>query len=141
MSERRSINLWGLISKPAPPAPPKVPPLVAYFRGDGWSRYGFDGDERGLSPEECAIKWLREFDTFLRTPDGSRAYTSWLYSLTPDAKLQAERDRRESVFRSILDQRPEWEEPRKADRPCDTLWSSVASGRCPLCNWLKVDHK
>jgi hypothetical protein len=105
MSERRSVNLWGLIGKPAPVTSPTVSPLVGYFAGEGYSRYGFDGDARGLSPEECAIKWLREFDTFLRTPDGSRAYTSWLYSLTPAGKLQAEHDRRKSVSRSILDQR------------------------------------
>lgn len=129
----RSVNLYGLIADKDPPTEHgqrgptgrrgsfnrlsttsvrklhEADNLVAYFRGDGYSRFGFDGDERGLTPEQCAVRWLREFDAFLRSPVGEAAYRSYLYSLTPDGKLQAEADRRASVNRSILDQRPEWD--------------------------------
>lgn len=35
-------------------------PLVEFFRGDGYSKYGWHGDQMGWSPEETAAHFLRE---------------------------------------------------------------------------------
>ena len=42
----------------APDAP--VNELVAFFRGEGYSRFGWNGDERGWPPERTAIEAMRE---------------------------------------------------------------------------------
>jgi len=35
--------------------------LVQFFRGEGYSRFGWDGDSRGWSPERTAIEAMRTF--------------------------------------------------------------------------------
>lgn len=50
--------------------------LVTYFRGEGYARFGYEGDLKGETPHECAIRNLKEFDALLRTKAGSDAYTA-----------------------------------------------------------------
>lgn len=61
--------------------------LTDYFRADGWSRYGFRGDEDGLTPVAAAIRAMREFDEFLRDPVGSQAYVAFQHSKLVKAGL------------------------------------------------------
>jgi hypothetical protein len=61
--------------------------LVEYFRDEGYSRFGFRGDGDGLTPEEAAIRAMREFDEFLKSDIGSEAYSKFLYWKLRIAKL------------------------------------------------------
>jgi hypothetical protein len=61
--------------------------LVAYFAGDGFSHFGHDGDERGQSPEQCAVYWLREFSALMRTKAGMAAYSAMLHQRLVDKGL------------------------------------------------------
>ncbi len=65
----------------------KASKLVSYMAGDGFSRFGFDGDCRDELPEECAVRWLREFDALLMTDAGRKAYTAMLQQRLIDAGL------------------------------------------------------
>lgn len=119
----KQANLYGLINTIPGDGTEK---LVAYFRGEGYSRYGYDGDLRNLTPEECAIKWLREFDAFLKgSPVGNAAHVRWLYEQTPAGAHEVA-------------------EARKSPNMCDALWClplrPTDTVRCPLCGWLKSAH-
>lgn len=61
--------------------------LITYLAGDGYSRFGFDGDSRGDLPETCAVRWLSEFDALLKTEAGNKAYTAMLHQRLVDAGL------------------------------------------------------
>lgn len=61
--------------------------LIEFFRGDGFSRFGHEGDLRGLSPVNCAIHNLREFDALLKTEAGHKALIAMLHQRLIDQGL------------------------------------------------------
>jgi hypothetical protein len=66
--------------------------LITYLGGDGFYRFGFDGDCRGEFPETCAVRFLREFDALLKTDAGNKAYTAMLQQRLVDAGLVPAQD-------------------------------------------------
>lgn len=46
---------------PTQPTPSPVDELVEFFRGEGYSWFGFNGDSNGWTPEHCAVEALRDF--------------------------------------------------------------------------------
>lgn len=42
--------------------------LVTYFRGDGFNRFGREGDYEGWTAAETAVKAMRKLDALLATP-------------------------------------------------------------------------
>ncbi len=65
----------------------QVKMLIAYFNGKGYSRFGFNGDECGISPAQTAIAAMRDFDVLLKTEAGSQALTAMLHQRLIDKGL------------------------------------------------------
>lgn len=65
----------------------EVQKLVDYFANEGWSRFGFRGDGDGLSPANCAIRAMREYDNLLKTKLGEAALITMQYNQLQRAGL------------------------------------------------------
>ena len=61
--------------------------LVSYFRNEGWSTYGYRGDEDGLSPKATAIRAMKEFEKFLQHPIGKEAHLKYQYQILVEKGL------------------------------------------------------
>lgn len=61
--------------------------LIEYFNRDGYSRYGYRGDQDGLTPVKTAIRAMREYHDLLQTKAGSDAQTAMLHQQLVDKGL------------------------------------------------------
>lgn len=61
--------------------------LTVYFSGEGYARFGWNGDECGMSPVQTALDALREYDALLKTDAGSKSLAAMLYQRLVDAGL------------------------------------------------------
>lgn len=61
--------------------------LTAYFSDEGYSRFGWNADQCGMSPAEAAIDAMQTYDALLKTEAGSQALTAMLYQRLVDARL------------------------------------------------------